>query len=312
MNAKRLVNTKGMDTLTWLKYRRMGICSSDTSIILGQNNYKSVLELWKDKTGQIPVEEKENKFTHWGHILEKVVREEFQRVTGKKVQVRNAIYQSKEFDFLLANIDGLVYEPDGSKALFEAKTAVQYKNQIWRDGEIPEAYYSQIQHAMYVCGLKRAYIACLVGGHEFYWYAVDYDPQYCEWLIEKEQTFWNHVLDMTVPEVDGSEATSKYLSQEYKDTRFEEIALPDEAGSIAEQYLLLDENIKDLQQEKELLGNQLKMMLKEHEKGVAGVHRVSWKSAQRTSLDTVKLKEDLGDRYYNYTKKTSYRTLSVA
>ena len=56
----------------------------------------------------------------------------------------------------------------------------------------------------------------------------------------------------------------------------------------------------------------LKMMMQEHEAGVAGSHRITWKSATRTNLDSAKLKAELGDRYDEYTKKTSYRTLAVA
>lgn len=309
---KRLVNTKGMDNKTWLAYRRMGVCGSDTGIILGYSPYRSVIELWKDKTGQIPIEESENNFTHFGHLLEPIIRKEFERVTGLKVSVRNCIFQSESHPFMLADIDGIVTEPDGSKAIFEAKTAIEYKNDIWEAGKIPEGYFSQLQHYMAVTGLKKAYIACLVGGNRFYSYTVDRDDEYISWLIEKERVFWNHVLDCTHPDVDASKATTTYLNKEYSEGVKDEIILPDEAGSIAEQYLVLDETIKGLKNEKELLANQLKVMMKEHEIGIAGDHKIAWKFAKRTSLDSSKLKEVLGERYSEYTKETSYRTLSVA
>ena len=309
---RRLVNTKGMDNKTWLAYRRMGVCGSDTGIILGYSPYRSVIELWKDKTGQIPIEESENNFTHFGHLLEPVIRKEFERVTGLKVSVRNCIFQSETHPFMLADIDGIVTEHDGSKAIFEAKTAIEYKNDIWEAGKIPKGYFSQLQHYMAVTGLKKAYIACLVGGSRFYYYTVDRDDEYISWLIEKERAFWNHVLDCTPPEVDASKATTAYLNQEYSEGVKDEILLPDEAGTIAEQYLVLDETIKGLKNEKELLANQLKVMMKEHEIGIAGDHKIAWKFAKRTSLDSVKLKEELGERYNEYTKETSYRTLSVA
>lgn len=50
---KRMISTKGMDIATWLSYRRMGVCGSDTGIILGLNPYRSVIELWEDKIGQL-------------------------------------------------------------------------------------------------------------------------------------------------------------------------------------------------------------------------------------------------------------------
>ena len=309
---KRLVNTKGMDTLTWLRYRRMGVCGSDTGIILGLSSYRSVIELWKDKTNQIPVEESENNFTHFGHLLEPIIRKEFERVTGMKVSIRNCIFQSEEHPFMLADIDGIVTEPDGSKAIFEAKSASEFLNQKWENGKIPDVYFSQLQHYMAVTGLNRAYIAALVGGNKFYYYPVERDEAYIQQLIEKEKAFWWHVVDHSIPEVDSSKATTNYLNQQYADSVKDEVLLPEEAGNIAEQYVVLDETIKHLTAEKDLLSNQLKMMMKEHEAGIAGKHRIAWTQVTRTLVDSDKLKAELGERYPEYTKKTSYRKLSVA
>lgn len=309
---KRLVNTKNMEITEWLRWRRSGVCGSDASIILGLNPYRSVLELWKDKTEQIPIEEKSNNFTHFGHLLEPVIRKEFERQTGMKVSVRNAIFQSRKYPWMLADIDGIVTEHDGSKALFEAKTAIEYKKGIWDEGNIPDAYYAQVQHYLEVCELDTAYIACLVGGNSFYWYKIEKDEEYIHWLIRREENFWTCVQDLTVPDIDGSKATTNYLGEMYADTVDEEIALPEEAKGIAEKYLTVDTEIKNLTKEKDLLGNQLKGMLQEHEVGTVGTYRVLWASRKRTSVDTKKLKENLGESYDEYLKEIQYRQLSVA
>ena len=309
---KRLVNTKGMDTLTWLKYRRMGVCGSDAGIVLGLSSHKSIIELWKDKSNQIPIEETGNNFTHFGHLLEPIIRKEFSRQTGYKVEVRNCIFQSETHPFILADIDGIVTLEDGSKAIFEAKTAIEWKNDTWQEGVVPPAYYAQLQHYMYVCDLNKAYIACLVGGNKFYFQLVERNDEYIEMLIEKEKTFWDHVQDLSMPEVDGSKATVTYLNNEYASSIKDEVLLPEEAGSVAEQYLILDETIKNLSSEKDMLANKLKVFMKEHEMGVAGSHRIEWKAVTRTSLDSAKVKEVLGKDLDKYIKSTSYRKLSVA
>lgn len=309
---KRLVNTKNMEIKEWLAYRRLGVCGSDTGIILGLNPYRSVLELWEDKTGQIQIEETENNFTHFGHVLEPVIRQEFQKRTGMKVRVRNAIFQSETDPFMLADIDGIVTEPDGSKAIFEAKTAIEYKKGEWENGRIPDSYYSQVQHYMEVTGLDRAYIACLVGGNAFYIYKIERNDEYIKWLIGKEKEFWNHVRNMSMPDVDSSKATTEYLGKTYPDGIYDEITLPIEAGNIAQQYISVDSQIKNLKKEKDLLGNQLKIMLKEHEVGSVGNFRIIWKTINRTGLDTEKLKADLGERYGEFIKESKYRKLSVA
>ena len=76
---KKLIYTKDMQTEEWLNYRRLGIGGSDASTILGLNPFNSILRLWEDKTGRIPVEEKENEYTRFGHVMEPVIRKEFER-----------------------------------------------------------------------------------------------------------------------------------------------------------------------------------------------------------------------------------------
>ena len=55
-------------------------------------------------------------------------------------------------------------------SIFEAKTAIEFKNNDWKNGEIPRNYQLQVQHYMAVTGFRKTYIAVLVGGNKFYWY----------------------------------------------------------------------------------------------------------------------------------------------
>ena len=57
MSAKILVSTEGMSYADWLEYRKQGIGGSDASVVCGINRYKSPVELWLDKTGQLPPQE---------------------------------------------------------------------------------------------------------------------------------------------------------------------------------------------------------------------------------------------------------------
>ena len=50
---KVLVKTKDLSRDEWLRYRTKGIGGSDVSIIAGINPYKSVYQLWLEKTGRI-------------------------------------------------------------------------------------------------------------------------------------------------------------------------------------------------------------------------------------------------------------------
>ena len=57
MPAKVLVSTENMPYEEWLEYRKQGIGGSDASVVCGINRYKSPVELWLDKTGQLPHQE---------------------------------------------------------------------------------------------------------------------------------------------------------------------------------------------------------------------------------------------------------------
>ena len=308
---KRLVKTKGMEKKTWLAYRRQGIGGSDAPVILGLSPYRSILELWEDKTGKKKMEEEENHFTYFGHVLEPVIKKEFMKRTGLKVRAKNCILQSEEYPFMLADLDGTVQEPDGSYSVFEAKTATEYKKEIWEKG-IPEEYMAQVQHYLCVTGYQKAYVCALVGGNMFYCHVIRRDEAYIRMLVEKESYFWDCVCTGNMPEPDGSKATADFLNSRYKDGKKEEIRLPDQASSLLESYCRIGETMKELETEKNRITNELKNMMQENEKGYTKDHVVNWPMVVKHTLDSQKVKDALGDSYEDCLKEVRYRKFSVA
>lgn len=90
-----LVKTADMPREEWLKWRTKGIGGSDASIIAGVNKFKSIFQLWLEKTGQIVPEESESEYTHFGNVLEPVVKKEFTRRTGLKVRAKKMLLARK-------------------------------------------------------------------------------------------------------------------------------------------------------------------------------------------------------------------------
>lgn len=72
-----LVKTAGMSREEWLRWRTKGIGGSDVSVIAGVNPFRSIFQLWLEKTGQVEPEETENDNTHFGNVLEPVVKGSF-------------------------------------------------------------------------------------------------------------------------------------------------------------------------------------------------------------------------------------------
>ena len=152
-----VVKTNNLSREEWLKYRTHGIGGSDVSIIAGINPFKSVHQLWLEKTGQVEPEQTESEYAHFGTLLEPIVRKEFTARTGIKVRKKHMLLQSEEYPFMYADLDGVIND-NGELAIFEAKTASQYKMDTWEE-EVPAGYILQVQHYMAVTGAKKADIA---------------------------------------------------------------------------------------------------------------------------------------------------------
>ena len=129
MKTNVVVKTKNLSREEWLKYRTKGIGGSDVSIIAGINPFKSVHQIWLEKTEQVEPEEQQSEYAHFGTLLEPIVRKEFMERTGISVRQKHMLLQSKEYPFMFADVDGVINE-DGEICIFEAKTASAYKLNI--------------------------------------------------------------------------------------------------------------------------------------------------------------------------------------
>ena len=308
---KVVVKTKELSRSEWLKYRTKGIGGSDVSIIAGINPFKSVHQLWLEKTGQIEPEEQGSEYTHFGTLLEPIVRKEFTERTGIKVRQKHMLLQSEEYPFMFADLDGVINE-DGEMCIFEAKTASAYKQETWEEG-VPAPYILQVQHYMAVTGAKKTYIAALVGGNHFFWHEIPRDEEMIGKIIAMEKYFWEtHVIGGVEPVPDGSEATTNYFNSKFSSSNGETIELPKEALSVCDEFDRISAEIKKLETEKNAAANLLKSYLKEAETGIVGERKITWKEIFKSSLDTKRLKSEKPEIYTDYLTQSSYRRLSVA
>lgn len=308
---KVLAKTKGMDRKEWLEWRRKGIGGSDVSIIAGVNKFKSVFQLWLEKTGQMELEEADSEYAHFGTLLEPIVKKEFMLRTGKKIKARNEILRSEEFPFMLCDLDGVIYE-NGEMCIFEAKTASAYKQDTWENG-VPVEYILQVQHYMAVTGARKAYVAALVGGNHFYSHTVNRDEELISLITEMEREFWEgYVLTGTEPVPDGSEATTAYINGRYGKCNGKTIELPEEALEVVCRYEDISQQMKQIEERKEALANQLKNYLGENEAGTVCGRKVSWKQFSRKSFDSKRLERENRQVYEDYLMESHYRRLTVA
>lgn len=315
MSAVVVTSTKNMPYEEWLNWRKKGIGGSDASVVCGVNKYKSPVELFMDKTDsaefglQSPEEAGES--AYWGTVLESVVRTEFTKRTGIPVAEVNKLLRSREYPFMLANLDGVCRHSALGTCVFEAKTASAYKAGEW-DATIPEEYMLQLQHYLAVTGYAGAYIAVLIGGNTFKYRFILRDEELISKLIQWESDFWEHVKLDIPPPLDGSEASAKYLKNRFPNSiPRSKVKLPETATLLIRQYDEACGKGDQFAEQKQRAENLLKEMLGDNEIGIVGDRIITWKTVSQERLDGKALKADQPSLYSKYANQNSYRRFSI-
>lgn len=138
------------DREEWLQNRQR-IGGSDASAILGMNPYRTNVELWQIKTGQLVPEDISDKpFVKYGTEAEKHLRELF-KLDFPEYQVlyeENNMWLNEKFPFAHASLDGWLVDQEGRKGIWECKTTnilQSMQKEKWK-GRIPDNYYIQLLH----------------------------------------------------------------------------------------------------------------------------------------------------------------------
>lgn len=274
------------DHQEWLKQRSKGIGGSDAGAIMGLNPYKSRWTLWAEKTGMLPSDVPDNEAMRTGRDLEQYVAERFTEETGLKVKKSSFSFQSKDYPFMLANIDRMVV---GENAGLECKTVNALSHTDFEGGDIQPSYYAQCAHYMAVTGADHWYIAILKLGKGFYWFRIDRDEEEIKSLIEAEQAFWELVKTGTAPAVDSSDSTADTLAFLHKDSDGPALDLTAWHSQL-DKYEELKGLIADLTKERKAIGNQLKSCMTDTSIAYAENYKITYKCPKpRTVLDEEKL-----------------------
>ena len=308
-----LVSTETISKEDWLKYRNQGIGGSDVSVICGINKYKSMFELWVEKTIGSVEDEDEKEVAYWGKTLEPVIRAEFVKRTGLTVSTVPSILQHPDYPFMLANIDGYILTDNGNY-IFEAKTASAYLLDEWdnADNYVPYGYQLQVQHYMAVTGMQGAYVACLVGGNQFFCHFIERDDELIEMIISLEQKFWEHVESNTAPPIDGSDTAKDYINSLFPASKSTScITLNDSYIKLVEDFENYESQEKYYRELKDKSANELKMLIGDNESATISNRVITWKNIISERLDTKRLSSEQPEIYQKYLNQSSYRRFTV-
>ena len=158
---------------------------SDVAAVLGLSPWKTPVQLWLQKTGQVEYEEvdpaRQRRFDR-GHKLEPFIIEmgiDKLREQGHDVELiaRNQRYIDQDYPFLACEIDAEIMV-DGEPANVDAKSVHGFARNAWGDedtDEIPIYYAAQFAFGMGITGRKRCYTFALIGLDDVAIYPLDHD-----------------------------------------------------------------------------------------------------------------------------------------
>ena len=254
----------------WHELRAKRIGGSDVGAILGVNPYKSIVDVYVDKTEGSNF--KGNNATYWGHMLEGTILKEFSN-KHKELIVYEVPY-SVVNDFLIANLDGALKDKEtGDYGVLEIKTTSLWNKKDWEDDVIPQYYYAQVQHYLMLTGYKFAYIAVLIGGQQYKEFKIERNEEDINLIRNKATEFYQENLLKKIPPMpDGSDAYMNYLKQKALEIENNEVI---EFADLEEKALKIKElgkEINSLKKEQDLLKEQIMLELINNgtQKGVAG------------------------------------------
>ena len=271
----------------WHTLREKRIGGSDVGAILGVNPYKSIIDVYIDKTEGSTF--KGNNATHWGHMLESTIIKEFAS-RHKELLVFDAPYSVVD-NFLIANLDGVLKDKEsGDFGVLEIKTTSLWNKKEWEEDTIPQSYYAQVQHYLMLSGYKFAYVAVLIGGQEYKEFKVERNEEDIELIRSKATEFYKeNILKQIPPMPDGSDAYMDYLKKKAmdieNDTVIEFVDLEEKAQKVKD----IGKEISNLKKEQDLLKEQIMLELINNgtQKGVAGKLKFNIQTRKTADLEAM-------------------------
>ena len=198
----------------WLA-NRSRIGGSDASAIVGMNPYRTNIELWKIKTGQLVPEDISDKpYVKYGTQAEEHLRELF-RLDFPEYQVEyteNNMFLNDRFPFAHASLDGWLTDQDGRQGILEIKTTnilQSMQKEKWNH-RIPDNYYIQLLHYFMVTEFDFAILKAQLKSEfnrEIYLQTRHYKiersevQEDIEFLEDAERIFWNQVKERKRPDL---------------------------------------------------------------------------------------------------------------
>lgn len=197
----------------WLQARKNTIGGSDASAVVGMNPYKSNVDLWLEKTGQVTPEDISDKpYVKFGTEAEPLMRELF-KLDFPEYEVfyeENNLFLNEKYPWGHYSADGWLKDQKGRFGLFENKTTEilrSMQKEKWNQ-KIPDNYYVQLVHGFLITEaeftIMKARLKSVIDGLPYIQirhYLIERSEveEDIEFLKSSEANFWTGVQNKKCP-----------------------------------------------------------------------------------------------------------------
>lgn len=184
----------------WLQERQTGIGASEIAAVLGLSKFRTALEVYERKVGELPIEDDdEAPQRRRGQVLQRPIIDEYCLQTGAQlVEYEPEIIRHPDAKFLLASLDAVVKgEEDEWNVDAKAMDSSRARDLGDEDSdELPDDYFYQGHFQNFISRRFKTDFAVELGGR---WpikiFTVTADDEFCSLLLPQLERFWWHVTN---------------------------------------------------------------------------------------------------------------------
>lgn len=177
------------------EFRRDKIGGSDAAAACGVSEFRTPLQLWREKKGLEVV--KTNIAMRRGNYLEPLLIELYKEQSGEAVNQPSNTFTHPAYPWMIANLDGIT----SSGKILECKTTTMFGDKWGEDGSdyIPDDYVFQLQHYCSVTGIDKAVLIVLDGFNNVRTYNYKSSQEIEDKLIVLESKFHDCLINDIEP-----------------------------------------------------------------------------------------------------------------
>jgi len=307
--------------------RRAYLGGTDIGALIGVSPWASPLSVYLDKVAPEQAEEKDSLPMRRGLVLERFIADEFMRETGLVCWHPAPIVRTDWGFPAGASIDYLVAYPDHPRTpigLMDAKTAMSFygrrqwqapdPNRGYEEGDLPDAYYTQLAWYLAVTELPRAWGVADTGDDSLIKVPVKPNAQVQAKLIDAGLRFWtDHVLAGIPPEPTGTDSDHDALQRMWPETVPEPPVYIEDpvAEGILSDYLAGKAREEEGRRIAEQAKQRLESIMGENERAVVGGWQLQWKPVTSNRIDSKRLKAELPEVAAQFSKPSTSRRFDV-